>query len=139
MEHHFGAVDETTKRLVGRCVCVPWLKKDDDDNHNHPEPGGDDEANEASVAARKLLDVEIPGGMASSLSVVEVTTQRERPGVLTGSRQREEDHDKRDGSAATRPQRSDDDDDGPPGQRLEAAGFPPTLQETSPFEVEGEA
>lgn len=137
MEHHFGAVDETTKRLVGRCVCVPWLKKDDD-NHDHRIPGGDDEANEASVAARKILDVEIPAGMASSLSVVEVTTQKERPGVLTGNRQREEDQDKRDVSAATRSQRSDD-DDGPPGQRLEAAGFPPTLQETSPFEVEGEA
>lgn len=78
MEAHFGAVDETTKRLVGRCTHVPWLKE-------YPE-GMDGE----STVARKLLGVEMPGGMASSLSVVEVTTQKERPDVLTGSREKEE-------------------------------------------------
>lgn len=134
MEHHFGAVDETTKRLVGRCVCVPWLK--DDDNL---ELGVEEEGRGPKVARRKPLDVEIPGGMASSLSVVEVTSQKERPGVLTGSRQREEDQGKQDGLQEMRPQRSDDDDDdGMPGERLEAGGRT-TLQETSPFEVEGEA
>ncbi|KAL8760331.1 MAG: hypothetical protein Q9199_000113 [Rusavskia elegans] len=131
MEHHFGAVDETTKRLVGRCVCVPWLKDDD-----RLEPG-EEEGRGPKVATRKLLDVEIPSGMASSLSVVEVTTQRERPGVLTGSRQREEDQGKQDGLEETRPQRSDD-DNGMHEERLEAGGIT-ILQETSPFEVEGEA
>ncbi|KAL8658391.1 MAG: hypothetical protein Q9226_001035 [Calogaya cf. arnoldii] len=128
MEHHFGAVDETTKRLVGRCVCVPWLR----DDHLKLGEGGD-----AKQSTRKLLDVEIPGGMASSLSVVEVTTQKERPGVLTGSRQREEDQGKQDVLRETRPQRSDDDGN-MPGERLEAGGIT-TVQETSPFEVEGEA
>lgn len=131
MEHHFGAVDETTKRLVGRCVCVPWLKDDD-----RLEPG-EEEGRGPKVATRKLLDVEIPSGMASSLSVVEVTTQRERPGVLTGSRQREEDQGKQDGLQETRPQRSDD-DNGMHEERLEA-GEITILQETSPSEVEGEA
>lgn len=78
MEVHFGAVDETTKRLVGRCVRVPWLKED-------PERAGGE-----SAVAKKLLGVEMPGGMASSLSVVEVTTHKEKPGVLTGSREKEE-------------------------------------------------
>ncbi|KAL8864781.1 MAG: hypothetical protein Q9198_009646 [Flavoplaca austrocitrina] len=110
MEHHFGAVDETTKRLVGRCVCVPWLKIGE-----HPEPTG--EEGNAKAGTRKLLDVEIPGGMASSLSVVEVTTQKERPGVITGSRQRDEDQ----------------------GNPDLEAGVMTTTQKKSPFEAEGEA
>ena len=110
MEHHFGAVDETTKRLVGRCVCVPWLKIGE-----HPEPTG--EGGNAKAGTRKLLDVEIPGGMASSLSVVEVTTQKERPGVITGSRQRDEDQ----------------------GNPDLEAGVMTAIQEKSPFEAEGEA
>lgn len=102
MEHHFGAVDETTKRLVGRCVRVPWLM---DNDHATPEPAEEERGRDAKVTtARKLLGAEIPGGMASSLSVVEVTTQKERPGVRTGE-----------------------------------AGVTTTIQEKSPFEVEGEA
>ncbi|KAL8831254.1 MAG: hypothetical protein Q9170_005373 [Blastenia crenularia] len=81
MENHFGAVDETTKRLVGRCMRVSWLNDTD---------GGDGKGNGEGTVARKLLGVEMPGGMTSSLSVVEVTTQKEKPGVLTGSRGREQ-------------------------------------------------
>ena len=70
--HHFGAVDETTKRLVGRCGRVGWLRDED-------VPG-------LSPTKQRLLSVDLPSAMESSLSVVEVTTQREKPGVKTPSR-----------------------------------------------------
>ena len=72
--HHFGAVDETTKRLVGRCGRVGWLK--------------DEEAPGLSPTwvKQRFLSVDLPSAMESSLSVVEVTTQREKPGVKTPSR-----------------------------------------------------
>lgn len=71
---HFGAVDETTKRLVERCGRVGWLK--------------DEEASGSSPTwmKQRLLSVDLPSAMKSSLSVVEVTTQREKPGVKTPSR-----------------------------------------------------
>ena len=58
---HFGAVDETTKRLVGRCGRVGWLK--------------DEEAHGLSPTwvKHRLLSVDLPSAMESSLSVVEVT------------------------------------------------------------------
>lgn len=119
MEHHFGAVDDTTKRLVGRCVRVPWLK-------DELEPGD----GEAKVA-RKLLGAEMPGGMASSLSVVEVTTQKERPGVLTGSRQRE-DQERRE-SSQKEPQTSHDGDAS--GGHLDVTAVT-AMPGKSPFEEE---
>ncbi|KAL8784446.1 MAG: hypothetical protein Q9213_003969 [Squamulea squamosa] len=130
MEQHFGAVDETTKRLVGRCVRVPWLKE------NNPQPAEEEE--ETKPATGKLLGVEIPGGMTSSLSVVEVTTQKERPGILTGSRQKE-DQEKQDSLLKTRSQTGHD--DGVSGKQLGASevGTMTAVHETSPFEVEGEA
>ncbi len=69
--HHFGAVDETTKRLVGRCRRVGWLE--------------DEEAPGLSPTwvKQRFLGVDLPSAMESSLSVVEVTTQREKPGVKT--------------------------------------------------------
>ena len=77
---HFGAVDETTKRLVGRCVKVKWLREDEE-----AEPAAN-----GNVAKNNLLRVEQPGAMASSLSVVEVAAQTERPGVQTRSRKEAE-------------------------------------------------
>ncbi|KAL8675399.1 MAG: hypothetical protein Q9168_000230 [Polycauliona sp. 1 TL-2023] len=126
MEHHFGAVDETTKRLVARCVCVPWLQDEED--------GGE----EAKGAARKLLDVEIPGAMASSLSVVEVTTQQERPGPIAGPRQTENDEEDRQHVIRESDQQGSD-DVGVTRERPEAGVSAAAMQETSPFEVEGEA
>ncbi|KAL8732171.1 MAG: hypothetical protein Q9166_002918 [cf. Caloplaca sp. 2 TL-2023] len=123
MEHHFGAVDETTKRLVGRCVRVPWLKDD--------RGLGEGEAK----LARKLLGVEMPGGMASSLSVVEVTTQKERRGVLPGSRQRE-DQEKLDSLRQREPEAGQNGGDS--GEHPEVDQLPAS-PEKSPFEVEGEA
>lgn len=71
---HFGAVDETTKRLVGRCGRVGWLKD------------GEAPGLSPTWPKQRLLSVDLPSAMESSLSVVEVTTQREKPGVKTPSR-----------------------------------------------------
>ncbi|KAL8973359.1 MAG: hypothetical protein Q9183_000052 [Haloplaca sp. 2 TL-2023] len=122
-EHHFGAVDETTKRLVGRCVRVPWLRE---------EIGG---TSGESVAAKKLLGVEMPGGMSSSLSVVEVTTQMERPGVLTGSRVQEAREMQR---AAVGAAGSEEDGDKQGIERGTKGSEETAIQLKSPFEVEGE-
>ncbi|KAL8951682.1 MAG: hypothetical protein Q9222_002362 [Ikaeria aurantiellina] len=136
---HFGAVDETTKRLVGRCVKVRWLRDDEDGEGKEGRKGS-------------LLEVEMKEGMASSLSVVEVTTTRKgRPGVVTGSREEE-------GAGKDKEQRmtmSRDDGDngrGCDGHAYHDAGggeavtvvptstaTADTLQGKSPFEVEGEA
>ena len=64
---HFGAIDETTKRLVGRCVGVEWLRDE------QPEGKG-------------LLGVKNERAMESSLSMVEVASQSEKRGVRTPSR-----------------------------------------------------
>ncbi|KAL8936863.1 MAG: hypothetical protein Q9216_004706, partial [Gyalolechia sp. 2 TL-2023] len=145
MENHFGAVDETTKRLVGRCVRVPWLKVDDDDDRDHDHDHDNGEGKK--VARKKLLGVEIPAGMASSLSVVEVTTtQKEKPGVLTGSREREEEEQQREreekgkirGEILDVPTIEGGGGYGKEGNK-EAGTATATLQEKSPFEVEGEA
>ncbi|KAL8739222.1 MAG: hypothetical protein Q9181_000113 [Wetmoreana brouardii] len=123
MEVHFGAVDETTKRLVGRCIRVPWLQEETQRA-----------TSEECAVARKLLGVEMPGGMTSNLSVVEVTTQKERPGVLTGNRRREE---QENGNPRAEP-RTNEDVSVSGGESLSASTVP-ALQERSPFEVEGEA
>lgn len=68
---HFGAVDDTTERLVARCGRVEWL-------------GVNGEVDDGRKK-RPFLGVEMAGAMMSSLSVAEVTSQREKPGVQTPS------------------------------------------------------
>ena len=72
---HFGGVDDTTKRLVGRCIKVEWLLQQSDAESPKLERGGN-----------RYLGI---GGNAraadSSLSVLEVAAQHERPGVQTPS------------------------------------------------------
>lgn len=72
---HFGAVDDTTKRLVGRCLKVNWLQE---------ESSGDDDG-DAGRTKPRLLSVSMPSAMESSLSVMEVAAQRSKPGVQTPS------------------------------------------------------
>ena len=74
---HFGAVDETTKRLVARCAKVPWLKEESSDS----EPGSP----AIGRAKQRLLSVSMPDATESSLSVVEVAAQTSKPGVQTPS------------------------------------------------------
>ncbi|MCJ1350342.1 MAG: hypothetical protein MMC33_000323 [Icmadophila ericetorum] len=73
---HFGGVDETTKRLAGRCVNVEWLQQGDPESPNLDRNGN----------TNRYLGI---GGNAraaeSSLSVLEVAAQHERPGVQTPS------------------------------------------------------
>lgn len=67
--NHFGAVDETTKRLVGRCAQVSWLKEEDEDQASN-------------IVAKKILGVEIPSAMTSSLSVVDfAAAHKEEPSI----------------------------------------------------------
>jgi len=112
---HFGAVDETTKRLVGRCVKVSWLREEISDG---------DEGRSPTKFKQRLLSVNLPSAMESSLSMVEVAAQKSKPGVKTPSRAK-------DGLAAEAK-------DGVAVAGSEGVGK--TLGEVkSPFEVEGEA
>ncbi|KAI9822161.1 MAG: hypothetical protein M1832_003164 [Thelocarpon impressellum] len=70
---HFAPVDETTARLVERCLKVPWL--------------GEPDATAPESPARRALGISLGGAaVESSLSVVEVAAMSEKPGVLTRSR-----------------------------------------------------
>ena len=121
--HHFGAVDETTKRLVGRCGRVTWLK--------HEESPG----LSPTWVKQRFLDVNLPSAMESSLSVVEVTTQREKPGFKTPSRGGVD--------RASENNESSVKDSGTDGDGAVKAGNDVVAkamgEEKSPFEVEGEA
>lgn len=112
---HFDAVDETTKRLVKRCEGVSWLVDPEVDPPERVDsPTGETDSNPASPispvrsippalpAPRKLkkrnsskgstltigqyLTPQLEGARHSSLSMMEVAAQREKPGVITPSR-----------------------------------------------------
>ena len=116
---HFGAIDETTKRLVGRCVGVEWLR-------NEREEG------------KGFLGVRNQRAMESSLSVVEVASQSEKRGVRTPSRKESTggngvrvDADARSGGSGN--ERGND-------VAVPVAVNPGSMEDLkSPFEVEGEA
>lgn len=112
---HFDDVDETTKRLVKRCEGVSWLTDPEADAAVLAESPTDDAASDLSSptspskgrppalpAPRKLtkrnsskastltigqyLTPHLEGARQSSLSMMEVAAQREKPGVITPSR-----------------------------------------------------
>lgn len=73
---HFAPADETTLRLVERVANVPWIQES-----RVKEPPGQAEA------ARKLLGISLSQSeCASSISVGDVATVMEKPGVQTPSR-----------------------------------------------------
>jgi Protein of unknown function (DUF2013) len=74
---HFAPVDETTVRLVERCRNVAWLA--DEDGHQVVGNGHVE-------VARRTLGMSVEEGGQSTLSVMEVATHTERPGVVTPSR-----------------------------------------------------
>lgn len=133
--HHFGAVDETTKRLVGRCGRVAWLQPQAE------EEDGEESQRSPTKMKQRMLSVSMSGAMGSSLSVVEVAAQTSKPGVKTPSRSAE----------AGRQDEVPGGDSGGPnivvaGEGTEAVvsaedGVKATAtdEEKSPFEVEGEA
>ncbi len=113
---HFDDIDETTKRLVKRCEGVSWLSDPETEPPIQAEsPIDDDVASELSSptspsrsippalpAPRKLkkrnstktsiltigqyLTPHLEGARQSSLSMMEVAAQTEKPGVITPSR-----------------------------------------------------
>ena len=68
---HFAPVDDTTVRLVGRCLRVPWLSEDAD-----------------GAAKKKMLGMDLTPARESTLSVLEVAAHREKPGIQTPSREK---------------------------------------------------
>lgn len=114
---HFAPMDETTVRLVGRCLKVPWLKDD-----------------LAADLAKRMLGTHLAEAAESTLSVVEVAAHREKPGILTPSR----------GTDTYISQPGIPVDSSLPG-RKEAGGVEVNVnvringEEQSPFEIEGEA
>jgi Protein of unknown function (DUF2013) len=112
---HFDAIDETTKRLVRRCRGVAWLADTDfgfseraqspaDDTGSIPSsPASPTKPNPPALPApRKLkkrdsskgstltigqfLSPQIESARQSSVSIMEIAAQREKPGVITPSR-----------------------------------------------------
>ena len=124
--HHFGAVDETTKRLVGRCGRVAWLK--------------DEEVSGLSPTwvKQRLLGVDMPSAMESSLSVVEVTTQMEKPGVKTPSRANDDKVNENSGNKTESSGTGNSGTSGAVAAVNDGVGKTMDVQK-SPFEVEGEA
>ena len=77
---HFGAVDDTTKRLVARCAKVSWLEESISDSEGSSPV--------TTKAKQRLLSVSLPTAMESSMSVNEVAAQKSKPGIKTPSRAR---------------------------------------------------
>ena len=121
---HFGAVDETTKRLVGRCGRVSWLRRDEEEETTSPQS--------PTKLKQRLLSVSLPQAMESSLSVMEVASQKSKPGVKTPSRAESKvDEDGHGDKVVVHDPGADD-----VGNNTMGIGV---VVEKSPFEVEGEA
>ena len=121
---HFAPVDETTTRLVKRCLRVPWL-------------GDDADGGGAGDVAKKMLGMDLGTARESTLSVLEVAAHREKPGVKTPSREKNIERSRAGGvvdSAGDRQLMTPVDN----GVSIELNGKA-LGDETSPFEVEGEA
>ncbi|SLM37135.1 Domain of unknown function DUF2013 [Lasallia pustulata] len=139
---HFGAVDETTSRLVRRILRVPWLKDEEEDT----EPGSGEIARR--MLGADLLGMELGKARESTLSVVEVAAHKEKPGVQTPSREKDGIGHGIDEVITHRTRGDGPIDHGTgSGVALEPSGNGVTLgtnehvlgDEKSPFEVEGEA
>lgn len=97
---HFQQADETTLRLINRVRTVAWLQDPADDQipSLHVGAVGGEKGPPAPPAPRKLqkrnlsktasgyLAPQLESAGESALSVLEVATQREKPGVITPSK-----------------------------------------------------
>lgn len=81
---HFGPVDPTTERLVRRCLDIPWLHAD---KESIPNSGTNSPTSRRSSKSgvQKVLGMSVPGAIRSNLSVIEIATQSEKPGVQAPS------------------------------------------------------
>lgn len=110
---HFEKPDDTTIRLAGRCLSVPWLVEENENNNvdeKEDETDADAELTDATThdpridsppvprsgagtgqqaVARRALGLQLPEAQESSLSVQEIASQKEKPGVLTPSKGRQ--------------------------------------------------
>ena len=124
---HFGAVDDTTKRLVNRCAEVPWLKEIDEEN----------------AGTQRYLGIGVnEAARGSSLSVLEVAAHTAKPGVQTPSREKDEEEREKvvNRKEAIRNEAEDDAVGTGNGVLIEVDESGENLGELqSPFEVEGEA
>ena len=134
---HFGAVDETTRRLGARCAQVPWLR-DDDEAHGAVANGNGASANGTPAKPNnKLLGISLDAKTgASSLSVVEVAAHRAKPGEQTPSRGRELEQAQRKAAAAADPAEAHRANGSTKGNGVGPAGEVPVVVLQSPFEVE---
>jgi hypothetical protein len=119
---HFGATDETTKRLCGRCIQVPWLQEAVEPREPHP--------------ASRMGSIGVnPKAIESTQSVLEVAAQKEKPGVQTPSLGRRRAQAAAGSNGIQHADGSREVGDGR-GVRLDRASLGKLK---SPFEVEGEA
>lgn len=81
---HFGPVDPTTERLVRRCLDIPWLHTDKESIPNS-ETSSPNSQKGSKPGMPKILGMSVPGAARSDLSVMEIATQSERPGVQAPS------------------------------------------------------
>lgn len=98
--NHFAPVDDTTVRLVKRCIAVPWLRPMSTESSDVPRSEGDTGVTYSPVVAipdhtigngqkelaRRTLGMSVQSGGESSTSVLEVASHTEKPGVQTPSR-----------------------------------------------------
>lgn len=92
---HFGAVDETTRRLVERCRRVGWLDADDGGDQTKPVAGRKLQKPPPPRARRAKKEDDKLGislgrdDAGSSLSVLEMAKLQEKPGVKTRSKRQD--------------------------------------------------
>ena len=79
---HFDAVDETTARLVNRCLKVHWLNAHD--SKQSEQHSGGISSEKRSHTHTRLGN--LSQATESSLSVIEVAAQRSQPGLKTPSK-----------------------------------------------------
>lgn len=90
--NHFERPDETTVRLVGRCLKVHWLRDHDSEalalrvDLETQSPVEEVVKAGHAVVAKKLLGISLPEAQESALSVNEVAKQQAKPGIDTPSR-----------------------------------------------------
>ncbi|KAF2144376.1 uncharacterized protein K452DRAFT_266133 [Aplosporella prunicola CBS 121167] len=88
---HFDSRDETTIRLAKRCADVAWLKPRQSGIASPDADAGRESPSTDSghkTVAQRMLGMSVPSAGDSALSVVEVATHTEKPGVLTPSKER---------------------------------------------------
>ncbi|KAF2500374.1 hypothetical protein BU16DRAFT_523167 [Lophium mytilinum] len=103
---HFAPIDDTTLRLVKRCITVPWLQETStpsrSNSYSDAEGGasapvtplsGSQENNAIGEGqrelARRMLGMSVKAGNESATSVIEVAAHTARPGIQTPSKVRD--------------------------------------------------